>query len=127
MWSRPATKRKNPFDIECKQHTHGQKSEARVVDSLDGKQMIGSGAFDPYKSDGIQVTATGTYRIECKATAHKSMSIKYEWLIKIRNEAHSEGQTPILTVSFVDRQGSPIPSGDWVMVPLHVWKELTSG
>jgi hypothetical protein len=33
--------------------------------------------------------------------------------------------TPVLTLSFTNGDGRPVPSGQWVCVPLSVWRELT--
>jgi hypothetical protein len=65
------------------------------------------------------------YLIEHKATVHRSLSLKYEWLSKITRLASSRSRRAALQISFVTPEGHPI-SGDasWVMVPVSVFKEL---
>jgi hypothetical protein len=114
VWKRKPTRNKNPYATN-NQHTHGQKSEIRVIKNLGAVQVIASGAIEGLKSDGV----LDHFRVECKSTVKKSMSIKWDWLIKIRNEALETNRCPVLTLSFVDDQGKAERAGDWAVIPLH--------
>lgn len=59
-----------------------------------GQRSAASGAFWSRKGD----VRTDMFLIEAKATAKKSMSIKKEWLEKIRREAIMESRMPLLVV-----------------------------
>lgn len=123
MWKRKKTSRQNPYNDE-QSNLHGLKSEERVVKGMGGEQQIGSGAITGLKSDGIKVAGEHTFRIECKATVNKSISLKHDWLKKIRDEAVQTGMIPALTISFVDGVGKPKKAGDWIMLPSYIVNEL---
>jgi len=67
----------------------------------------------------------GNMRGESKSTLKDSLSIKYEWLRKVEQEAVEQGQYPTLTLQFVTPDGRPRPGGSWICVPEYVFKELT--
>ena len=118
---------KNRFSSGARQF-HGQDSEKRVVGGLKGRLTPGSGALEGAKSDGITTLGGVEYRIEAKATIHKSMSMKKQWLDKVRREARETGMEPILTVSFVDDNGKAQDiNSDFVVMRLNHFKELTGG
>jgi len=98
---------------------HGQKSETRVLKNMGAVQTIASGSIDGMKSDGV----LGQFRIECKSTTNKSMSLKEEWLQKIRVEALQTNLTPVLTISFVDSTGNK-RSNDWALIPLNLFNDF---
>lgn len=110
----------NPFKIGDTPQELGRKSETRTCNRLHGQQTPGSGALDGAKSDMV----VGNFRIESKATSNKSMSLKYDWLKKVSQEAAQYGQIPALTVQFVAGDGNPITSGSYVMIPEWVFREL---
>lgn len=110
----------NPFKTGDTPQELGRISENRTCKRLHGKQTPGSGALDGAKSDMV----VGGFRIESKATTNKSMSLKYDWLKKISQEAAQCGQVPALTVQFVAADGRPVTSGSYVMIPEWVFREL---
>lgn len=121
VWKKKPVKRKNPYAADVTNHTHGQTSEKRVVKIIGAVQVIASGAIEGLKSDGI----LEHFRIECKATIHQSISVKREWLMKIRKEALETNRCPVLTISFVDRQGQADQYGsEWAMIPLHQFADF---
>lgn len=126
VWKKKKTRRKNPYDDE-QSNLHGLQSEERVVTDMGGKLQIGSGAITGLKSDGIKEAGDYTFRIECKATIKQSLSIKHEWLRKIRDEAMQTNMIPALTISFVEGDGKPKVAGDWVLLPAYVIQELFEG
>jgi hypothetical protein len=63
--------------------------------------------------------------LEAKATTNATMSVEHAWLVKIAHEAQASGSIPALSISFVTPEGKQKISGDWVAVPLHIFRELT--
>ncbi|WAS28533.1 hypothetical protein [Vibrio phage LV6] len=119
-------KKPNPFLSDAKSNTiHGNLSEKRVASRMGARLTLGSGNKDGYKSDATLDTAGYQFRIESKATIHKSFSIKLDVLEKIRAEALQTGRTPILTVSFTDKEGNPVStSSDYVVMPMYLFNEV---
>ncbi|MFI5102878.1 MAG: hypothetical protein ACHP9V_05855 [Terriglobales bacterium] len=98
----------------------GRLSEKRLAKKLGGRQTPASGAMIGAKGD----ISFEKLLMEAKSTTNDSMSLKFEWLAKIAAEARNMGKTPALAVSFVTPTGHDWPDGDWVMVPMDVFKEL---
>lgn len=117
---------KNPFLERRKRDKtkHGNKSETRVVKRLGGKPVAGSGCSENNKSDGTLETGKVRLRIESKATLHKQMSVKLDWLTKISKEARETNRDPMLTVNFVDGEGRTVMNGAWCMIPETLLAEL---
>lgn len=92
----------------------GRRSEDRLAKKLQGRQRPASGAMVGAKGD----IDLGTALVEAKSTTADSMTIQLDWLAKITREARAEGKTPVLTVSFVDRDGKPRAFGEWALVRL---------
>lgn len=75
------------------QHDRSRAQEQRIADHVGGRRMPASGAFWKHKGD----VRGGRYLMEMKRTDNKrSISIKDEDLTKIRQEALSQGLTPLL-------------------------------
>lgn len=102
-------------------HKHGQKSERKTAKRLGSITRPGSGAVEGAKGD-IMLT---DFLVENKATEHRSISIKLDWLDKISREAREEGKAPALSFQFVDKQGHSVRGGRWVMIPEDEFKEMT--
>ena len=122
-WEKKPVRNINPY-TKTPMTAHGLKSESRVLKNMDAKPMIGSGSKELYKSDGVKELETMDLRIECKSTINKSISLKHEWLKKIRKEALETGMTPAVTISFVTPDGKNKNAGDWLMIPLYLAKEV---
>lgn len=118
VWKRKATKNKNPLMTDVP--LHGQKSELRVLEDMGAMQTIASGSLDGMKSDGVK----DNLRIECKATLKKSISLKHEWLLKIREEALATNKIPVLTISFVTADGESKAGGDFAVIPLYLFTDF---
>ena len=103
-------------------HKHGQKSERKTAKRLGGTTRPGSGAVAGAKGD-ILLT---DYLVENKATEHKSISLKLEWLEKISVEAREEGKVPALSIQFVDKQGNSKKRGRWVLIPESEFNNVIS-
>ena len=118
VWKRKATKNKNPLMTDVP--LHGQKSELRVLEDMGAMQTIASGSLDGMKSDGVK----NNLRIECKATIKNSISLKREWLLKIREEALATNKIPVLTISFVTADGESKEGGDFAVIPLYLFTDF---
>lgn len=109
-----------PGGNEC----HGRLSERRVARVLGARQTPASGALCGAKGDATLECKDYRFRIESKATANKSLGVKYEWLEKITKEALETNRLPALTVSFVTPGGVECSNGDWVMIPRYLFQEV---
>jgi hypothetical protein len=103
------------------QHEHGQRSEKRLAKSFQARLTPASGALSGAKSDFV----LPSFRFEAKSTVNNSFSVKLEVLEKITREAMETNREPVVTVSFVTGNGQPRLFGDWVLIPQHVFRELT--
>lgn len=91
-----------------------------MVKSLGMKSTPGSGAGAGAKSDGFD----NKFRLECKSTMNKTLSLEHDWLIKIKHEAMETGKEPILSVSFVNGKGVAKKDGDWICLSKELFLEL---
>lgn len=104
---------------------HGRKAEKSVAAQLRAKLTPASGALDSAKGDMVMPSSNGTrFRIESKATERDSMAVKLDWLLKIREEALATGCEPALAISFVQGSGAARDGGQWVAIPLRLFKEV---
>ncbi len=71
-----------------------QKQEKRLEGKYDGQRSAASGAFWSRKGD----VRTSMFLIEAKTTSNKSISVKKEWLEKIRREAIMDSRMPLLAL-----------------------------
>ena len=68
-----------------------------------------SGAFWTHKGDGTK----GEERYEIKETDKKSLSIKAEWLNKIRSEAAERGDLPRFLFRIGNEIWAAMPAGEY--------------
>jgi len=95
-----------------------RRHQERVAEAMVGRVQPASGAFDGHKGDVI----TRFFKLECKTTQFRSLSVKSDWLTKLFIEAERESQLPALAVEF---QQLPVAVGkQWVMIPLPVLTRL---
>lgn len=99
----------------------GRTSEKNLAKRLGGRQTPASGAVDGAKGDIVLPNSL----CEAKSTIKDSIGIQYGWLNKISGEALSQNRFPLLSVVFTTENGNPKPRGSWVMIPEHIFKELT--
>jgi Holliday junction resolvase len=64
-----------------------------------------------------------SYLVEAKSTTGHSIGLKHEWLSKIAHEARNVGKNPAVTLSFTHGNGRPVPEGEWVAIPMWLFKE----
>lgn len=95
-----------------------EEEAARIIG---GSRHRGSGASPWMKSDA----SSDRYQLECKQTAHASMTMQWEWLAKISMEAAGQGKTPGMHLRFL--RDVPGVSQDWVMVPAREFERLLKG
>jgi len=102
-----------------KKNDHGRKAEVKAARRMGGKLHAGSGNM------GVKADFTvKEFKIENKATIHRSMKLDLDWLLKVSQEALEVGKTPALSIQFVDSQGTSLKRGRWVMVPEDVFSQL---
>ena len=99
----------------------GRASEKRLTKDLGGRGRPASGALEGAKGD----IDLGPVLLEAKSTTNTSMALKLDWLLKIGREARSEGKTPALAVSFIQPDGRPLVDGEWCLIPMRRFQELT--
>ena len=103
-------------------HDHGQKAERKTAKRVGGSANAGSGSIEGFKGD----ITLPTFLVENKSTEHRSISVKLDWLEKITREARERGKSPALSIQFVDKQGTPLTCGRWVMIPEDEFKDVIS-
>lgn len=114
----------NPFLVRRAQHKigkAGRKSETRMATKISGRLRPASGAMPGAKGDIV----IADFLVEAKSTTRDSLGVKFDWLINILRYARGEGKKPALTVSFVAEDGKPKRDGDWVLIRLSDFQELT--
>ena len=95
-------------------------AEKRFAIRTGAKQTKRSGAKPCDRGDfkkGVQL-------VEGKTTVKYQFSVKYDWFVKVCQEARQEGKIPAFTFAFVDREGKPRLDGSWVAIPEEVWLRL---
>jgi Holliday junction resolvase len=105
-WLRKSTE---PTSVKKK----SQKAERVLAKALSMRATPGSGNKFLHPGD---IAGKG-FRIEHKMTEKSSISIKGEWLDKIRQEAISKGDIPALALKIGERE-------EWVMIDLERFKLL---
>lgn len=99
------------------------KQERRVASRLGGRRIRNSGGArwsrHDYSTDDGDV-ATPEFHVEQKSTQKKSISVKREWLDKVREGARKFGKDPALVLTFDDPNKPAQPPEDWICVPLEV-------
>ena len=103
---------------------HGKKSEKRLAKKIGARLHPNSGATRAQKSDASLLK----FRMEMKSTVTQCLMLDMAWLVKIAHEALDHGQTPAVTVSFVDNAGMARMKhhAEWVVLPMAAFQELTS-
>ena len=110
----------NPLSRRMNKQCTGTQAERKTSKRLGARLTPASGSLDGAKSDMV----LDSYRIENKSTVNASMSLKLDWLLKIKQEALEHGQIPALAVQFTHGNGKPIGGGSWVLLPEQVFHEL---
>jgi hypothetical protein len=112
--------------LENNNHGRSKKSlkqENRVAQRLGGQRLRRSGGSrwskDDKNTDDGDI-GTPEFHIEQKSTEKKSMSIKREWLTKVREGARKFGKDPAVVITFTDENSPSKKPEDWICVPLEV-------
>ena len=104
-----------------------RKTENRVAEAVGGRRLRGSGAGRVSSkpqgniSQGFDIQHAA-FTIEHKRTEKKSMSVKAEWLDKIRHRARMEGKSPCVILTY-EKLGIQADD-DWAMIPLELFNRL---
>lgn len=118
------------FDPNYNRSKKSQKHEKRLADGLGGRTLRQSGAAPvskwAKKLGGGHVSEQGDFRtddflIEHKSTEKGSMSLKREWLNKVREGAERSARDPAVIITF-DRGLQK--HEDWVLLPRSVFDKL---
>lgn len=104
-----------------------RKQEDRIAKKLGGRRLRRSGGsrwskYDQSTDDGD--VATPEFHVEHKRTDNKSMSIKKEWLEKVREGAKKFGKDPALVITFEEPTKPSVPPEDWILIPLDVARRV---
>lgn len=116
----------NPFMKRALQRSgssHGAVSEKRLSKALGARLTPASGAIKGAKGD-MKLAGTLPVLLEAKSTTAATMKLEHSWLVKINHEAQASGSIPALAVSFVTPEGLAKKNAEWVLLPLHIFKEL---
>jgi hypothetical protein len=125
MDDQPKRPRPKVFDDNYNKYRRSKRHEDRIATALHGRRIPRSGGLA--WSEWDKKTAGGDiksaeYLIEHKRTENASMSIKLDWLVKVREGAAAASKEPALAITF--ERGTQPPE-DWVAVPLSVFQRLT--
>ena len=116
--------------LENSNHERARKSrkhEDRVAGRLGGRRLRRSGGAqwspqDKSTEDGD--IATPEFHVEHKGTKKKSLSVKREWLDKVREGARKFGKDPALVLTFDDPAKPHKPPEDWICLPVEVAQRI---
>lgn len=102
------------------------KHETRLAKDLGGKRLAQSGGklwskqAGETKTEGGDLT-TAEFLFEHKRTEKGSLSVKREWLGKVREGARSKMKEPGLILTF---ERGREPPDDWILIPKAVFEKL---
>lgn len=99
-------------------HKTQKKQERRIAKRLNGARQPASGALIWAKGDA----KTKELLIDAKQTEKKSISIKWEWLKKIVDEANGENKTGAISIEFLNYD--KLYERDWILIPMWFYKML---
>jgi hypothetical protein len=78
--------------------------EQQVSDAFEG--IYGKASRVPGSGNQVgkpgDVKVPGEWYVECKTTQSESLSVKYDWLVKIRNEGFVGGLRSLLSIRFAN-------------------------
>jgi hypothetical protein len=122
-------------DPNYDKYKRSKKHEDRVAGKLNGRRLPRSGGLPWTSGAGTMPGVRGAsktagadlqardFMIEHKRTVNESMSIKRDWLEKVREGANTKMMDPALAVTF--ERGGTRPPEDWILIPLDVFERLT--
>jgi hypothetical protein len=93
----------------------GKNYEKKASKALQGQLTPGSGS-QAKKGDLL----IGDLLLELKTSTNESITLKKEYLHKIRKAALEQNKQPGLLFSFVTMNG--VSEEEWLAVPLSVWR-----
>jgi hypothetical protein len=107
--------------------------EKRIAKELGGRRLPNSGARKHSKWRSTTArgdVTTPEFHVEHKRTENASLSVKYQWLKNVVEEAHQRGLDPALVLTFqsaevqYDRPADQRVPADWMLVPVAVMKRM---
>lgn len=97
---------------------HSRAQESATARSVGGRTTPASGAL-PMAGGDVRSDA---YLVENKRTDKLSMSLKREWLDKVKVQAAQKGIDPLIGIEFGD--GVNFGGDRWVLMPEYVADDL---
>lgn len=112
----------------------GDRWERELAKSLKGKRQPSSGAFGT-QTHNAALTGDVVVKypwwnkllhIECKYGygGATQLSMKRDWLVKVREEAKLAKRHPVLAIKFRDVTGGDIESAKVICINVDTWKEM---
>lgn len=123
----PKFPRPKVFDDNYGKYRRSKQHEDRIAGALHGRRIPRSGGLAWSGWDSKTANAdiqARNFMIEHKRTVNASMSVKLDWLLKVREGASASGREPALAITF--ERGTRQPE-DWVAIPLEIFERLTRG
>lgn len=93
----------------------GKNYEKKASKLLKGQLTSGSGAKE--KKGDLLVQ---DLLLELKTSTHESLTLKKEYLQKIKKAAIEQDKQPGLLFSFVTMNG--VAEEEWICIPLYLWR-----
>ena len=104
---------KNPLLDRLEKRQHGSRAEKKASKRMGARQTLASGALEWDKGD----YEVADMLLDSKATIHRSVSLKLDWLEKIRKEAQGKKMVGGIHIQFTNPDGEPVPNGSWIVLP----------
>lgn len=102
-----------------------RKQEDRVAKKIGGSRIPRSGGLQWSRYETKNATtadgdlSNADFHVEHKRTDKKSISIKKEWLDKVRAGAHKNCKDPALIITFEVPNKPSVAPEDWICIPLE--------
>lgn len=106
-------------------YRRSRKQEDRIASKIGGRRIPRSGGLKWSKYEVNNGTtadgdlANADFHVEHKRTDKKSISIKKEWLDKIRAGAFKNCKDPALIITFENPSQPYVKPDDWICIPLE--------
>lgn len=102
----------------------GRRAEKGLAARLHGEQTLASGAKAGDKGDVSVKRDAHQFLIEAKSTKFDSISLKLQWLLKIKQEALESCCDPAIAINFTNDHGVLIKDGSWILISEKKFKEM---
>lgn len=103
------------------------KQETRIAKELGGRRLPRSGGTRWSKNERTTDdgdVSTPEFHVEHKRTEKKSISLKREWLEKVREGSRKFAKDPAVVITFQDPAKPYNKPEDWILIPLETAKRI---